>query len=367
MEIFIAIIVLSVLILIHELGHFVAAKKAGLLVEEFGFGLPPRLWGKKIGDTIYSINWLPFGGFVKIYGETQTDAERTQTDAELRGRAFYEKSIRTRSVILVSGVFMNFLLGVFILSFLLTLGVPAVAGSKIIGPRLQDLHVEIMGIAKDSPAEKAGIAVGDRIVFLSFENEKVEVQSSSNVSDFVSRHKGKEITVGIQRNSSELSVGVFARETPPAGEGSLGIVMADLGILQYPWWQSPYEALRLAIQISWNVLLALGQIFEKLFREGRLEEGVAGPVGIVSLTEKVAKLGILKLLNFVALLSINLAVLNILPIPALDGGRMLFLLLEKIRGKPISRRFEAASHAVGMAVLLTLIMLISIQDIRRLL
>ncbi|MFN7088419.1 MAG: M50 family metallopeptidase [Candidatus Paceibacteria bacterium] len=372
MEILIAIIVLSILILVHELGHFIFAKKFGMLVEEFGIGLPPRIWGKRRGSTIYSINLLPFGGFVRIYGETPLLKEPAETKAGLtaeildKATAFYEKPAGIRFFVLVSGVLMNFMLGVLILSIILALGVPAYVGSNLKTP-LSDIHVEILAASEASPAKNAGVLPGDRIVFLESNGEVMEIKKSKEVSDFAEKFKGKEITVGIRRNSSELSFKILSRKEPPQGEGAMGIAMADIGTLKYPWWQAPYEALKIGLKISWLILVALYDLLKNLFATGKIPEGVAGPIGIASITGEVFKLGIIRLLNFTALLSINLAVLNILPIPALDGGRVFFVVLEKLIGRPISRRLEATSHALGMAILLTLIMLISIHDIRRLL
>lgn len=364
MEIILAILILSVLILVHEWGHFVTAKKAGLFVEEFGIGLPPRLWGKRVGETIYSINLLPIGGFVKIYGENGREIDRRVPEVR-PGRAFYEKPIRTRLGILASGVFMNFLLGIAIFSVLLSIGVPAAATERL-KPSLKDYRVEIVTIAPHSPAEQSGIQRGDRILSIRLGKEEMIVQSSKEVSEFVSRFRGKEITLRVQRGNNTMNIPVFSRENPPEGEGSLGIVMAEVGTLQFPWWRSIFEAIRLSGEMAVNVLKALGGVFLDLFRTGKISEGVAGPIGIVQFAGEVARLGILRLLNFAALLSINLAVLNLLPIPALDGGRIFFLFLEKVRGRPVPRRYEAFSHAIGMAVLLTLILLISIQDIKRL-
>jgi regulator of sigma E protease len=362
MEILIAILVLSVLVLVHEFGHFIAAKRAGMLVEEFGLGLPPRLFGVRKGETIYSINALPFGGFVKIFGESGLEKEMP---AHAIGRAFYEKPLWVRFITLVSGVLMNFLLGILLFSILFSVGVPvAVSDERREG--IQNLHVEILQVANESPAAKAGLRVGDAISSLSFGSESIEVTDIDQIPDFTKKHRGEEITMTVQRGEEKLEFPLTPRLDPPPGEGALGISMAEVGILKYPWYRSVVEAFRISYELSGAILQALGGLLVKLFSTGKVEEGVAGPIGIVDIAGEAARLGWLRLLSFVALLTVNLAVLNILPLPALDGGRVALLFLEKILGKPLPRKFEMYTHSLGMALLLALILLISIQDIRRL-
>lgn len=362
MEIFIAIAVLSILILVHELGHFITARRSGMLVEEFGFGLPPRLWSKRVGETIYSVNALPFGGFVKIYGESGP-VETPRPEHE--GRAFYLKPVSTRFLVLVAGVVMNFLLGVLLFSVLYTAGVPTAATDRN-RATLQDLHVEIIEVAKNSPASIAGLMIGDGVRELSFRSEVLRVKSVPEIQNFVTKYGGKEIQLKVARDGNLIALKLIPRTNPPSGEGPLGIALAEVGILKYPWYRSIWEGFNTSFDIAQKVVAALGRIVKDLVSQGKVTEGVAGPIGIVGVAGEAARLGITRLILFAALITINLSVLNFLPIPALDGGRILFLVLEKIRGKPISRRFETATHAIGMAILLTLIILISIQDIRRL-
>lgn len=361
MEILVAVALLSILILVHELGHFFTARKAGILVEEFGIGLPPRLLGFRKNGTLYSINALPFGGFVRLHGETGLETGLEPS------RAFFAKSLDRRLTVLLAGVAMNFLLGAALLAVLFTVGVPAAASPET-AATLGDRHIEIIAVAAGSPAGIAGLEAGDRITALSAASGNLPERGLTieAVRDFVNRNAGRELTIGIRRGTEDLEIDAVPRVNPPADEGPLGIAMADVGILRYPWYRSVFEGILTAVRIASNTFAALWFILKDLVTEGRVGPSVAGPIGIVQLAGEAARLGIVRLLNFAAILSINLAVLNVLPIPALDGGRLLFLGIERFRGKPVSRRTEQVAHAIGMAVLLGLIFLITIYDIRRL-
>jgi regulator of sigma E protease len=341
------IIFLSILILVHELGHFLTAKKFGLWVEEFGFGLPPRLWGKKIGETIYSLNALPFGGFVKIYGEDREDEKISPPTEEISvgqrrekisisgnqliineelvmekisapdSRSFNSISIGRRTVIIVSGVLMNFLLGWLVLSLIFSIGLPQA--------------VVITEIFPGSPAEKIGLQIGDRI-------------PDVNVDDFVkftNANRGQKITLKIERNGELKEFSVTPRLNPPSGEGALGIGLVETGLAKQNVLASIWEGLKTSFQIIQMIFLAIFDLFRQLFTIGKVNlEQVAGPVGIVKITAQAGSLGLGYLLQLLALISLNLVVINILPFPALDGGRLLFLLIEKIKGSPLTVKFE---------------------------
>jgi regulator of sigma E protease len=362
MEVLVAIILLSLLILIHELGHFWVARLGGILVEEFGIGLPPRLIGIKRNETIYSLNALPIGGFVRLHGESNLEGNTMFPE-----KAFFAKPLGVRLTVLLAGVAMNFIFGVMLLAVLFSIGVPAAASPKIVN-NLRDLRVELIAIAPHSPAETAGLKIGDRLLMVSAGNESLSTDSLTveNVRNLVRRHLGESATIRVLRKNSELTFSAYIRPNPPAGEGPLGIAMAEVGILRYPWHQSILEAIRAGFIIAGNTFAALFFVLKNLIVEGRVGPGIAGPVGIVQIAGQTFELGILRLLNFAAILTINLAVLNILPIPALDGGRILFLGIERLRGKPIPPKVEQAFHTAGMAILIALILLITLYDIRRL-
>jgi len=494
------IIFLSILVLVHELGHFLAAKKFGLLVEEFGFGLPPRVWGKKIGETIYSINALPFGGFVKILGEDREDEDATQktrihpndpndpnktriiekelsytlngiffevhkeldrfsrekqygdlleqklktrgikhkrehpiyldesrtnvvdflvedriiieiknkpyivkddyfqvmrylesADLELgmivnfrsrflkpkrilnpnvrvdsghsgefvnsgRNRSFSGLSISRRVLIIASGVLMNFLLGWLVISIVFSVGLPQA--------------IVITEVFPNSPAEAIGLKAGDIIV--GFNNVRVdsghsgEFVNSGRFIKFTNDNRGKEITLKIERNGEVKELLVTPRVNPPSNEGALGIGLVEAGLEKQSLFSSVWEGLKTSLQIIQMIFLFIFDLIKQLFTTGGVNlAGVAGPVGIVKATAQAESLGFNYLLQLLALISLNLVVINILPFPALDGGRLLFLIIEKIKGSPLPIKFERYANSVGMVLLLILMAAITVRDIVR--
>ncbi|OGC54197.1 hypothetical protein A2797_00210 [candidate division WWE3 bacterium RIFCSPHIGHO2_01_FULL_48_15] len=338
------LILLSVLIFVHEGGHFLFAKKFGVKVEEFGFGLPPRLWGKKIKDTIYSLNLLPLGGFVRLKGEEQAEALGLGQVG-----SFAIQSKWKRAVIIAAGAFGNFLLAWLLFSALLVIGNPVPAGKVAIG-----------AVAQNSPAAQIGLDPGDFI--LSFNGEKVE--TAGELVGLTNQNIGKLVVFEIEEDGQVRLAAAIPRENPPEGEGRLGIqITTAIGEEKFPLWQVPFIGLQRTVEALGAMVVGLGQAIADLFA-GK-EVAVGGPVAIYALTESVANGGFKIFLQFVALLSLNLVVVNLLPIPALDGGRILFIGIEAIRRKKLSPRTEHLVNSIGFAFLLALIVLISIRDIGR--
>ncbi|PJE67341.1 RIP metalloprotease RseP [Candidatus Shapirobacteria bacterium CG10_big_fil_rev_8_21_14_0_10_40_9] len=370
------LIILSVLVFVHEFGHFLVAKKTGIAVEEFGFGLPPRIFGKKIGETVYSINLLPIGGFVKLAGE-DTDPSFAKASEGKEGM-FWQKSKKVRLAVIVSGVIMNFLLAVFAFSVIYAkLGIPTKTDK-----------VTIVGIAPGSPAQEAGLKEGD--IALSAGGE--EIKNTQGFVEITQKYAGKPMSLEISREKDNpckekvlgawpgleisckgenLVLSIVPREAPPDGEGPLGVAISQVEMKFYPFWQMIPKGILEGFKeaFAWASLIvgALASMLWQLLRFGTVPKDVAGPVGIFQITGTVAKTGILSVLQFLGILSVNLAVINILPLPALDGGRLLFLGIEAITGKRSHARFERIVHTVGMMILLFLILLVTINDIARIL
>ncbi len=352
-SILIFLIVLSILILVHELGHFIMARRAGIWVEEFGFGLPPRIWGKKIGETIYSINVFPFGGFVRLHGEQE---EEGVTDPK---RAFLNKSKKVRTSVVIAGVVMNFLLATAAFAVVYSFsGIPR-----------DTRKLKVVDVSSGSPAQTAGVVVGDVIA-------KVEKDNVTSVGDFINKVnvlKGKNVNFEIVRTvngqESTIKLQMKPRETPPQGEGPLGVTITTTEIYYPPAWLRPFYGIYFGFKeaIFWGrtVIDGFVGIFADLFR-GQAPKNISGPVGIFAVTTEAARSGILTLVNFIGILSVNLAILNIIPFPALDGGRLLFIGIESVLGKKILPKVEATIHSIGFIILVLLIVLITISDIRKL-
>lgn len=341
---------LSILVLVHELGHFLAARRAGVWVEEFGFGLPPRIFGKRIGETIYSINLLPFGGFVRLHGENTEDSI---TRPE---RAFLSKSKSKRAVIIFAGVLMNFILAVVAFSIVYSLtGIPR-EGDK----------VRIVEIKEGSPAQVSGLKINDVVK----EVEEVKVSSTQEFIKKIEERKGKETTLLVDREGRLLVIKTTPRQKPPEGEGALGVLITNTEIYFPPIWLRLFYGVFYGFKeaLFWGKIVVDGfvKIFTELFG-GVVPKDLAGPIGIFVITTQAAKFGFLSLLNFLGILSVNLAILNAVPFPALDGGRLLFVIIEGFLGRRVVPKVEAAIHTVGMVILIILIIAITAHDIQRLL
>lgn len=325
------------------------AKRAGILVEEFGLGIPPRLFGKKIGETTYTLNALPFGGFVKLYGEDE------DSTTKLSERAFSSKSKLTKIIILTAGVVMNLIMGLLAFSIVYTFsGVPRDTG-----------HVKVLYVAENSPASMAGLKENDIIDSLNGEVVTTNDQFISGVEG----KKGQEITLQVTSGDTQKEVKVTPRENPPKDEGSLGVAIGSKEIYFPPVWQRPFYGVYYGFgeAIFWSKAVLMG--FKNLVAEafsGHVPKDIAGPIGIYQVTSQATKLGILPLINFLGVLSVNLAILNILPIPALDGGRVFFIVFEAITRRKVTPAIEAKAHAIGFIVLIILLLLITGIDIKRL-
>lgn len=343
----------------HEAGHYFMARRFGVKVEEFGFGFPPRIWGKKIGETIYSINLLPIGGFVKMAGEDAAGGGKLELDHNAssdadKGRRFSDKPAWQRAVIVIAGVVMNFLLASVILAYIYgAVGVPT-PGDQVI----------VRSLSESSPARAAGIVEGDRILAI----DGIQIHDTATLINIAREKKGQEIILTVVLQSGEeKAIRLTPRTEYPSGEGPMGVgVGPNLIQTVYPWYQAPFVGIWESGKQTIMIIQGIGQTLWQLFTTGAIPQGVAGPVGIAQLTGTVAQEGFVALLSLTALLSLNLAVLNILPIPALDGGRLFFILIEMVIRRPVSTRIEGYAHAAGMILLLGLIVAITFQDIMRL-
>ncbi|GAI12467.1 unnamed protein product, partial [marine sediment metagenome] len=317
--IIIAFFSLISLIIIHELGHFLLAKRFGVKVEEFGIGYPPRLFGKKIGETIYSINLLPFGAFVKIYGQ-----EKRIEDP----RSFTTKPFWQKVLIIVAGVISFWIVAAILLSIVMGIGVPTIIQDEE-NQGLVDPKIQITAIASNSPAEKAGLKPGDTIMGIS----GTDINKVKEVQGFTQAHKGEEIILTIRRGKEVFDVSLVPRVSPPENEGAMGVALARTALKSYPWYQAPIKGIVATGNLTLMIIKVWGTTIMNLFQGKGVPAGVEvkGIVGIFGLFIQVGAMGVSYFLQFIAMISVSLALINILPIPALDGGWLLFLVIEKLK------------------------------------
>jgi len=351
------VIILALLVLVHEWGHFRAARKFGIRVDEFGFGFPPKIFGKKYGETEYTLNWIPLGGFVKIFGEQRGEGEGDPN-------SFISKPVWQRMIVILAGVFMNWVLAVVLLTVGFLYGLPQLVTDEN-AERARDVSVAITQIAPNSPAKEAGFKVGDSITQLSFEEESVAIAEPEELQGFVNTHKGENILVDVERGKETLEISVVPRVQVPEGEGAMGIAMGKVGIVSSVWYKAPWDGLKTTALMTVAFVNGFYEIIKNLIVTGEAGVDIAGPIGIGQLTYQFTQLGLSHLIQFAAILSINLAIINALPIPALDGGRFVFLVIEAIKRSPVSEKMENAFQTAGIVFLILLMVAVTIKDILR--
>ena len=331
--------ILLLLVFVHELGHFATAKLSGITVREFGFGYPPRLFAVTFKGTIYSLNLLPLGGFTRMEGEDGSEAAAMQ-----RG-SFASKSKRVRTLVLAAGSIMNAILAPLLLTAVFMIGAPAPTG-----------RVQIDSVQPGSPAAGAGLQAKDVVT-------AIQGHPVSSVDDFknqVQFRPGEPTTFTVVRDGQQpQTVTLTPRVNPPPNEGAMGVAIQDqLATRQYPIW----TAFAKGVQGTVFTFVAIWAGLIETIR-GIVAPDFLGPVGIASVTGQVAQLGVTYLLQFAAFLSVNLAIFNLIPFPALDGGRILFVGIEAVRGRRVDPRKEGLVHLIGMVILLTFVALISYHDL----
>lgn len=426
-------IILGVLIFVHELGHFVVARRNGIRASEFGFGFPPRIfgiqllrgrkiqkvreieeirvektdiksgdeeivqetitekihtvekplpirkwriiWGRHDGDdeneqkdweeidqyeykrgTIYSLNWIPIGGFVRIKGED--GGHKNDPDS------FSTKSAWTRTKVLAAGVAMNFVLAWVVISAGLMIGDPQPA--VIVGENSGNAVIQIEGVAENSPAQNMGLRAGDEIVKkqVALSGEEIVFKSADDVQSYIGSNKGKEMALTVKRGNNTLTLKGTPRVDVPQGQGALGIQFSENVFVRYPWYKAFWLGLRLTGELTLAIIVAIFEILKNLvLGHGTAGAELAGPVKIYDITKQATEMGLIYVLHLATLLSINLGIINILPIPALDGGRILFIIIEKIKGSQVNQKVEQAFHTTFFFILILLMAVISVREV----
>lgn len=342
---------MSILVLVHEFGHFLAAKLTGVKVEEFGLGLPPRIFGKEKWGTLWSLNWLPIGGFCKLFGEDLEEKGATKNKD-----SFVTKNPWQKALIVLGGVMMNLVLAVVIFTIVYSiLGIPQ-----------ETNKVKIIGIAKNSPAANASLQDGDWIKKINGQ----EIKVGSELTDKVSEFKGKNIILDVVKSDGkEENITVGVRDKAPEGEGLMGVVISTTEMKKIRWYEF-YKGIGAGFQEAyyWGKIIWGGvwQMISGLF-VGQVPKDVSGPIGMYQATTSIKNnQGVLAMVHFFGVVSVNLAIVNVLPFPALDGGRIIFVIYEILTKKRANQKFEAIVNNLGMMILLLLILLVTVGDVSKL-
>lgn len=364
MNVIIFIIVLALLILVHELGHFLIAKKAGVKVPEFGLGFPPKIFGIKKGETEYTLNWIPFGGFVKIVGEN-ADEEIAEED---RSRSLTAKPRHVQAAIIAAGVLFNFLFAWAIFSAGFMIGLPSSAETTPLSAFVTEPKLTVTSVLSGAPAEQAGLKAGDILLALTSKNDALQnISRASEAQAFIASYGKEPVGFLYKRGNSEPAfLSVVPKEGIVPEKPAVGITMDVVGVARFSPLRAVWEGGGATIQLTKSTVIGLfGFIKGVAVGAANLKE-ITGPVGIASLVGQAEALGFVHLMMFVAFISVNLAVVNLIPFPALDGGRLLFLLIEAIKRSPINPRVSALANTIGFALLILLMLAVTYNDIARL-
>lgn len=401
--IIIFVAVLAVLVLSHEWGHFFVARKNGIGVDEFGFGFPPRLFGfrilrkhkavqkaekefgakkpwseKYVGQekrwqfvwgskepaplvdasdwevgTLYSINLLPLGGFVKIKGENSSDEQAKDKDS------FFMKKAWQKAAVLCAGVGMNIVVAFVLITLGMMIGLPQDVSSLSDVSRVQNRKIEILEVVKDRPAEKAGVEAGDAIIRL----DALDHPRLTELQSYVDQHQDAAIMVTLERGGEIITKQIQPTVSPDTGKAGFGVGIIETGMVRYPWYEAIYKGFITTFELLWAIMVGFYTLILNLVTGHGVGAEVSGPVGVAKMTGQVARMGIIYLIQFTAMLSLNLAVLNILPIPALDGGRLLFVIIGKIMRRPVTPKIEQWAHVIGFMLLMLVVILATGRDL----
>lgn len=363
MSILLFFIILLVLVLAHEFGHFIVAKRSGIRVDEFGFGFPPKLFGIKKGETTYSFNLLPFGGFVKIFGENPDEESMHGPDA---ARSMVRKPKYVQAAVLFAGVAFNFILAWLLISGGFVAGLPTSGAADPSLAYREAPMLTITSVAEDAPAARAGLMTGDRIVAIDSEKGEIGHPDVAAFKTIVAENAGKNILVEYERGGSRGSLVLVPEEGLVDGHAGVGVSLDVIGTVKLPIHKALAKGFVLTSKLTAETAVSLATLLRDAVLGHADLASVTGPVGLVGVVGDAYQFGFVHLLTLTALISINLAIINLFPFPALDGGRLLFLLIEKIKGSPIKPKVANILNAAGFFLLIALMLVVTYQDIVKL-
>lgn len=363
MSVIIFILILAFLVFIHELGHFLVAKWCGIRVDEFAIGFPPKIYSFKKGETTYSINAIPFGGYVKIFGENPDDESIKGSDSK---RSFVNKPKWMQVAVLSAGVLFNILSAWVLLSIALASGMTT-SVEGIQDQYVSNKRVMIQSVAKDSGAEKAGLKAGDQVLaFSSRAIATTSAESVESIQNVIKNSNGAPIVFEIKTATTSRYISAVAEKKIEGGVYALGIAIDTVGDVHLPWYKAPFEAVEFVRVMFVNITKGLYSLIGHIFTGTADFSQISGPVGIAGVVGEARELGIMYLVSFTALISVNLAALNLIPFPALDGGRILFVIIEAIIRRPIKPSVANTVNAIGFGLLLLLMVVVTVKDVLKL-
>ena len=363
MSVLIFLLVLFILVLVHEWGHFIVAKKTGMRVDEFGIGFPPKLFGVKKGETEYTFNALPIGGFVKIYGENYEDELVGHIDKDPRG--FSSRPRWAQALVLVAGVTMNILFAWLLFSVTYMVGMPTQVDETTASPQA---YVAVVGVMPDSPA--ADLPIGAEIVAIDLAGSVTYGPTQSDFTEIISGSEGQTVSVTYEYAGEEKILTMSPSQgliESDEGRYAVGVSLATIDIVKKSFFVAIKDGLISTVDGLVAIAVGLYSLVSQAFVGQADFSQVAGPVGIVGMVGDAAEFGLTALLTFTAIISLNLAIINLLPFPALDGGRLMFVAIESIIRRPINPVWTARVNFIGFALLILLMVAVTYSDITKIL
>lgn len=359
MSIIIFILILGILVFVHELGHFAVAKFFGIRVDEFGMGFPPRavkLFSRN--GTDYTLNWIPFGGFVKIYGEDSLEKNDPDYQKSLISKKWWQQIL-----VLIAGVTMNVLLAWVLFSASFMIGAPTPASQVTHFEKLKNPQLTVLGVLPESPAFEAGFQAGDIIQKTASESSILTNATQEGFTSFVQGTKdSQEITVTVLRKNEAIELRVIPQMSPDLSKLAIGVALDTVGIYRFGFFASIWQG----AQTTYHTIIGTVHAFGNLIAGSVSFDSITGPVGLVGVVGDAQKIGFAYVIILTAIISINLAVINMVPFPALDGGRILFIVIEKIIRRPLPTKFVQWVNGVGFLLLILLMIVITVKDVVKL-
>lgn len=359
------IVILLVLVVVHELGHFIVAKLVGMRVDEFAFGFPPRIFAKKYGETTYAMNALPLGGYVSIWGENGSEEDREKNGAKNHPRAFGNRPWWAQLLVLIAGVTMNMVLALFIFIGISYGTIMISADDEIFGTRIKESSLIVTDVSKESPAYKAGVTPGSTILKVTNSGAVAPLTTATSLISFIGIHQNTPFIISYKSpDGKEKSTTVAAVYGIIPDKKALGISIEQVGTVNTTFREAIELGYGKTLTITSLTLEGLVGIITSLFQGDEVLSSLSGPVGIAKIVGQTSEYGASALLTLIAVLSINLAIFNILPLPALDGGRMVVVIIETLSRRKIPFKYYSWTNIVGFALLMLLLIVVTINDIR---